>query len=102
MSTSTTPPTPAELADEVATLAVGGGMLTMILFPLALPLIALTVAAVIPMLLVGLAAALAVALVAAPALLIRRLWRWHRNGRPEGDGTAPRHAQRRRNAYSPT
>src|SRR5215212_1121980 len=37
MSTTTTPTTPADLADEASAWAVGGGILTMALFPLALP-----------------------------------------------------------------
>jgi hypothetical protein len=74
MSTETTPATPAELAVEISAWAVGGGIVTMALFPLALPFILLTAAAVIPFLLVPIAVGLVIAVVAAPILLLRRLW----------------------------
>ena len=65
----------SELIDEVSAWLVGGGILTVALFPLAVPLIALTVVSVIPLLLVPLAAGLVVAAVAGPILLIRSLGR---------------------------
>jgi hypothetical protein len=71
MPSTSTSSTPAELAQEVSTWAVGGGLVTVALFPLALPLILLTLAAAIPLLLLGLVAAL----VAAPIFLLRRMWR---------------------------
>jgi hypothetical protein len=64
-----------EIADEMSGWLVGGGLITMVLFPLALPLIVLTVVATIPLVLVALAGALAVAVVAAPVLLVRGLAR---------------------------
>jgi hypothetical protein len=73
MSTKPTTATPDELAEEVAAWAVGGGILTMILFPLALPLILLTAAAAIPLLLVAVALGLVAAVVALPIALLRRL-----------------------------
>ena len=73
MSTKPTTATPDELAEEVAAWAVGGGILTMILFPLALPLILLTAAATIPLLLVAVALGLVAAVVAVPLALLRRL-----------------------------
>ena len=79
MSTTASPTTPAELADEASAWAVGGGLITMALFPLALPLILLTAAAAIPLLLLG----LVVAVVAAPIFLLRRLRRTIRVSRPE-------------------
>jgi nucleoside-diphosphate-sugar epimerase len=75
MSTSATPPTTADLAEEVSAWAVGGGIITMALVPLALPVILLTAAAVVPLLVLGLAVAVVVAVVAAPLLLLRRLSR---------------------------
>jgi hypothetical protein len=65
----------AEVIDELSGWNVVGGLLTMALFPLALPLLVLTVAAVIPLALVGVAGGLVVAAVAAPVLLARSLWR---------------------------
>src|SRR5215211_6741300 len=75
MSTGTTPVTPAELAGEAAAWGVGGGVVTMALFPLALPIILLTAVAAIPLVLLALAAGLVGAVVAAPILLLRRLRR---------------------------
>jgi membrane protein implicated in regulation of membrane protease activity len=63
------------LADELSAWLVGGGILTMALFPLALPIIALTAVAAIPLVLVALALGLVAAVVAAPILLLRRLRR---------------------------
>ena len=54
---------------------VGLGIVTMALFPFALPGIALTIVAVIPLLLIGLAAALVAAIIALPILLVRSLGR---------------------------
>jgi hypothetical protein len=73
MSTETTPATPAELTEEISAWAVGGGIVTMALFPLALPIILLTAAAAIPFLLVPIAFGLVIAVLAAPILLLRRL-----------------------------
>jgi membrane protein implicated in regulation of membrane protease activity len=73
------------LAEEASAWAVGGGIITMALFPLALPIILLTAATVIPLLLVALALGLVAAVVAAPILLLRRVVRLSRrseNGRP--------------------
>jgi Flp pilus assembly protein TadB len=65
--------------DELLTVAsgwlVGGGLITMVLFPLAIPILALTAIAVLPFVLIPLAVALAVAVVAVPFLLVLRLGR---------------------------
>jgi hypothetical protein len=61
----------AELAEEASAWAVGGGIITMALFPMALPLILLTVAAAIPLLLL----VLPVVLLAAAVAGLRRLRR---------------------------
>jgi hypothetical protein len=85
MSTTTTPTTPADLADEASAWAVGGGILTVALVPLALPLILLTAAAALPFLLIQLALGLLVVAVALPVPLVRGLWRWaSRALRPDG------------------
>src|SRR4051812_3841083 len=55
-------------AEQTSALLVGVGILTFALFPLALPMIALTAVALTPLLVVGLAAVV----VAAPPLLIAR------------------------------
>jgi hypothetical protein len=61
--------------DETATWLVGGGILTMALFPLSLPLILLTVAGLLPFLVVPLAGALVAAIVAIPILVTRHVVR---------------------------
>jgi hypothetical protein len=48
----------------------------MALFPLALPIILLTAAAALPLLLIPLALGLLVVAVLLPILLVRSLWRW--------------------------
>ena len=63
MSTTTTPIAAAELADEASAWAVGGGVITVALFPIALPIILLTVAAILPLVLIPLALGLLVAAV---------------------------------------
>jgi hypothetical protein len=63
-----------ELFDEVMSWLTGLGLIAFVIFPLALPLVALTALLAIPLLL----AAIPVAMVAAPVLLIRRLVRARR------------------------
>ena len=70
-----TRPSTADVVDQMSGWAVGGGIVTIALFPLALPILALTAVAVIPFLLVPLAAGLIAAVVAAPILLVRSVWR---------------------------
>ena len=107
-SSSPTPLSPsrstADLVDGTMGLAAGLGIITMSLFPLAIPLLALTAVALIPLLLIPLAAGL----IAAPFLLLRRMFRkaslvrrerrWHAASYPrsshstlrEGPGRAAR------------
>jgi hypothetical protein len=59
-----------EVLEGVCAVLVGGGIVTMALFPLALPIIALTLVAAIPLVFITLAAALAVAAVIVPILLV--------------------------------
>lgn len=89
MSTRATQTTATELAEEASAWAVGAGIITMALFPLALPIIALTAAAAIPLLLLGLAVALVVAVVAGPIILLRRLRRTIRASRYPESAAAP-------------
>jgi membrane protein implicated in regulation of membrane protease activity len=72
MPTTSTTNSSIEVVHGVSEALVGGGVVTMALFPLALPIIILTVVATLPLLLVALAAGLVVALLAAPVLLVRR------------------------------
>jgi hypothetical protein len=74
-----TTPSSAEVANELSTWAVGGGILIFALFPLALPIIALTAVALIPLAIPLVVLALVGGLVAVPVLAWRRLWR--RSGR---------------------
>jgi hypothetical protein len=67
-----TPPT-GDMAQGAIAASVGGGILTMALFPLAIPLLVLTVVATLPLLVPLLAAGLVVAVVAVPIRLMRRL-----------------------------
>ena len=66
-------PTASDVIEEASAWAIGGGVLTVALFPFAVPILLLTVAFVLPFALAGLAIALVVAVVAAPILLVRRL-----------------------------
>jgi hypothetical protein len=63
------------LFEGVSATLVGGGIVTLALFPLAVPIIVLTAIALLPLVLPALAAGLILALVALPILLARRLWR---------------------------
>jgi hypothetical protein len=85
MTTSSAPPSTGDLVDGTLGLAAGLGILTMALFPLAIPLLALTAAALIPLLLISLAAGL----IAAPFLLLRRLFRQALLVRREGRWQTP-------------
>jgi hypothetical protein len=65
----------AEIADEISKWTVGGGIVLVALFPLALPILILTAVAVLPLLVPLLAAGLVVGVIALPILLLRRLGR---------------------------
>jgi hypothetical protein len=69
MNTETTHPK-AELLTTASNWVVGGGIITMALAPLAIPIIGLTLIATIPLVLIGVAGALAAAVVALPILLL--------------------------------
>ena len=77
----------AEVLDEVSKWTVGLGIVTVAIFPLALPILLLTAFAVLPLLLAALAAGLLIGIVALPMLLVRRLRRRvTRAPRPKGRG----------------
>jgi hypothetical protein len=67
-----------ELLDETGNWVVGLGLISLTIFPLALPLIALTAILVIPVLLGG----LLIAVLAAPVLLVRRALTADRTAQP--------------------
>lgn len=75
-------PTAPDVVEEASAWALGGGVLTFALFPFALPILLLTVAFVLPFALAGLAIALVLSVVAAPILLVRRLWSARDRGAP--------------------
>jgi hypothetical protein len=85
--------TRAEVIDEASKWNVGAGVVIMALFPLALPLLVLTVVATIPLVLIALAGALVVAAAAAPVLLVwslgRRAMRALRSPRTAPSGGPP-------------
>ena len=68
-------PPASDVAYEVSTWAVGGGIIVTALFPLAIPILALTAVAALPLALIPLAAGLALAVVAVPVLVLRALGR---------------------------
>ena len=71
-------PPASDVAHEVSVWAVGGGIIVTALFPLAIPILALTAVAVLPLLLPVVALGLAVALVALPILAVRAAGPWTR------------------------
>jgi membrane protein implicated in regulation of membrane protease activity len=64
-----------EVVDTMSEFLVGGGILTMALFPLAIPIVALLIVAALPLLAVGAALAIVGAILAAPIVLVRALSR---------------------------
>ena len=85
---------PADLARELSEWAVGLGIIAVALFPLAVPLVALTALAALPLVLLALVAAL----LALPFLAIRGLVRRVMAHRRAADGvaTSPEHEPTRR------
>jgi hypothetical protein len=65
----------ADVADVLSGWAFGGGVVTLALFPLALPILALTAVAVLPLVVPVLAVGLVVAAVALPVLAARSVGR---------------------------
>ena len=75
MTATHTPPKPTELAEEASDWAVGAGIITLALFPLALPALALIGVLAIPLLVPALVVGLLVAVIVVPIRLARRLSR---------------------------
>jgi hypothetical protein len=65
----------SEVVDEISKWTVGLGVITIALFPLAIPFLILTSVAVIPLVVPVVAIALVAAVVAVPVLLLRGLGR---------------------------
>ena len=72
----------AEVTDEISKWTVGAGIITVALFPLAIPIVVLTAVALLALLVPLAAIGLLAGVIAAPVMLVRRLW-----GRP-GSGPA--------------
>ena len=70
-----------ELFDTASDYLVGGGILTMALFPLAIPVVALLIVAVLPLIVLGAAVAAIAAVIAAPVALVRGISRRIGEGR---------------------
>ena len=62
----------AEIVDELSKWTVGGGLIVLVLFPLAVPILVLTAVALVPLLAPILALGLLVGVVALPVLLARK------------------------------
>ena len=75
MANSSPTPSTADLVDGTLTVAAGVGIITTSFLPLAIPMLALTAIALIPLLIPLLLIAIAGGLIAAPFLLLRRLFR---------------------------
>jgi hypothetical protein len=78
----------AETIFGISTALTGGGVLTLALAPLALPILILTIAAVVPLLAVGLVLAIPVAVIAGVVSAVRAIARL---ARPSSARPANRH-----------
>jgi hypothetical protein len=85
MDTKPAAHSPTDVADELSGWLVGGGIVTMALFPFAIPILLLTAVFTAPLVILGIAAALPVGIVAGVVLAIRTIGRRLR-GRPGGWG----------------
>jgi Flp pilus assembly protein TadB len=92
MSTESTTPSTAEIVDEVSKWTVGLGIVTFALFPLALPILILTVVAALPLLVPVLAVGVLVAVVVLPIRLVRSLRRRAARARPTAQLPTQRNA----------
>ncbi len=92
MSRQSSKDSPAELLDELSDWAVGGGIVAMALFPFAVPLVALTAVALLPLLAMSIAVGILVAVVMAPIVAVRSALRALRA--KDSPATAPRSGRR--------
>jgi hypothetical protein len=96
-----TGPTPGDVLTEIASMLAALGMLTMVLFPLALPAIALAAVAVVPLLVLALLVAAVAAVMAPPIVLVRGIRRRHRARRKGGTDRDPAATRARLSASPP-
>jgi Flp pilus assembly protein TadB len=68
-------PSRTDVADTLSEWAVGGGIVTIALFPLALPILALTAVALLPLLVPVIGVGLVAAVVGLPVWVVRRIRR---------------------------
>ena len=94
-----TGPTAVDALDDAAAVVAGLGMITLVLFPLALPAIILAAVAVVPLVLLALVLAVVSAVIAAPILAMRGL---RRRGRSRRAGVADRDGSAARSPVRPT
>jgi hypothetical protein len=90
ISTEPVAPPAADVAGERSAWSVGGGIVTAALFPVAIPILALTALAALPLVPIAVAGGLAAALLARPVLAARGLVR-----RVSASRRSPRAAARR-------
>jgi Polyketide cyclase / dehydrase and lipid transport len=95
MSPKQTPASASELVEELSAFAAGGGMLTFVLAPFALPMLALVAVVAIVAGLAALVATFIVAFLCAPILVAVRLGRRHRIRPAEPLATLPADANTR-------
>ena len=88
MSTSAAAPAGADLAEELSRWLVGAGIITVALFPLAIPALVLTAVLAAPLVLLGFCAALAAGIVAGIVFGIRAMRR-RLGSRPGGWSESP-------------
>jgi hypothetical protein len=83
-----------EVADTLGAWGVGGGMITMALFPLAIPFLVLTLVALLPLLAPVVVIGVLAGVVALPVMLVRaiaRRVRTRRRAREAGHRATPAH-----------
>ena len=83
MNAESTARSRAEVTDEISKWTVGAGIITVALFPLAIPIVVLTAVALLPLLVPLAAIGLLAGVIAAPVMLVRRL-----RGRPRSGPAA--------------
>ncbi len=80
----------AETVFGISTALTGIGILTVALAPLAMPILILTIASLLPLVVIGAAVALPIGLIAGLVLVIRALARRRRRSDRRGDLPGPR------------
>jgi hypothetical protein len=84
-----TEPTTGDIVTELASLFAGLGMMTMVLFPFAVPALAFAAIVVVPLLALALVVGVVSAVLAAPVLAVRALVRHERPARRSGYRRVP-------------